>query len=137
MELSDLKSLCLEMNLIREKIKHLDEQKKSYNEKLTELKLQAVETLDQQEIGSFDFGDGKISITEKRSVKMLDKFVFFDWLKERGTFEDIVSINSQTLNKIYRDEFALAQESGDVEFLANGIPGLSEPNTFRDIRFYK
>jgi len=134
---SNLKDICIEMKNIREKIKNLDSEKKELNAQLSKLKAQTVEHLDEHEINNFDFGDGKVSITEKRTVKMLDKFEFFKWLKERETFEDVVSVNAQTLNSIYRDEYERAQDEGNVDFLTEGLPGVSAPNVFRDIRFLK
>ena len=137
MELSDLQKLCVEMVELRKAKDDLAEQTKTVNKKLAGMMGQAVEHLEEHGLRRFDFGAGKISVTEKRSVKVLDKFKLFDWLRSKDIFESIVSVNSQTINKIYKDEFEAAQENGDIDFLSQGIPGLSEPTTFQTIRFLK
>lgn len=137
MELKRLQDMCKRMMVIRAEIAHLDEEKKELNAELSKLKAEAVEHLDEHEIKSFDHGMGKISVVERQSVKIVDKYKLFDWLRKKGTFEDVISVNAQTANRIYRDELEMAKENGDIEFIANGIDGLSEPNIFRDIRFLK
>jgi len=137
MEVSKLQGLCAEMLFIKSEIEMLDAKKKDFNEVLTKLKAEAVEHLEQHDLKSFDHGGGKIGITERRSVKMEDKYMFFKWLTERGMLEEVVNVASPRLNKIYKDELAAAQDNSDIDFLTNGLPGVSAPNVFTDIRFYK
>ena len=99
MQVKELQAVCLQMKSINKQIKELDDKKKDLNLELSTLKASVVEHLDKLEIKSFDFGEGKVTIVERRSVKMLDKFQFFEWLKTKGTFEDIVSVNAQTLKQ--------------------------------------
>lgn len=135
--IADLQNVCLEMKELRNQIDRLEDQKKEFNEKLTNLKSIAVGMLENHGLNNFNYGEGKISITERKSVKIEDKYKLFDWLKAQGTFEDVISVNAQKANSIYKEEFEAAQERGDIEFLTQGIPGLSQPTTFRDIRFLK
>jgi len=44
---------------------------------------------------------------------------FFNWLKEKGMFDDMITVNSNTLRSFYKAEKAAANEDPDFE-----IPGL-------------
>ncbi|MCP3684519.1 MAG: hypothetical protein GY861_17780 [bacterium] len=137
MEVSKLQEICNRMLEIKEVIAEYDAEKKLLNAELTELKLEMVEHLDEHGLRSFDHGNGKISLTERRSVKMVDKYKFFEWLKRRGELEEVVSVAAPRLNKIYKDELEAAIEDGNVDFLEKGLEefGVSKPNVYRDIRF--
>ena len=132
-----LQKLCFECKDIDIELKKLKDKSAELNDEKTQLRKQILEHLEEHDLKRFDFGDGKVTIAEKTSVKMRDKFKFFDWLREKGIFEDIVSVNAMTLNKIYREEKEKAIDEGDASFIIEGLPGLSEPQTFRDLRFLK
>ena len=135
--LKRLQELCFACREVDVELDKLKEQSKELNADKAELRKQILEYLDDNSLTRFDFGDGKVSVSERASVKLADKFKFFDWLKGQGTFEDVATVHSATLNSIYKKEKEQAIEEGRIEFLAEGLPGLSEPQVFRDIRFYK
>ena len=137
MDIKDLQALCERMNMVRQQIDDIKEDKKKLEAELATMKKEAVEHLDAHGLKNFDHGQGKISINERKSVSIQDKHVLFNWLKEQNIFEDMVTISAPTANKLYKEELEKATEAGDVDFLTQGIPGLSSPNTFRDIRFLK
>lgn len=137
MEIQELQELCASMLEIRDKLADLDETKKGLNAELSVKKKIAVEMLEKHGLSNFDHGEGKIILNARRSVKIEDRNLFFQWLKENNMFEDSVSISSTTATRIYDEQFQKAQEESDIDFLTEGIPGLSEPNTFNDISFRK
>jgi len=71
---------------------------------------------------------GTFSIVERKSVKIPKtieaKSLLFSWLKEQNIYDEVVSINSQTLNKLYRESLEESEKKGDVFFR---IPGLEDP----------
>jgi len=73
-------------------------------------------------------GVGTISMAKRLSISHPKepeaKGAFFDFLKQKGIFEDMVTVNSQTLNSWYRQEFELAKDEGRLI----EIPGIGEPN---------
>ena len=73
-------------------------------------------------------GIGTISVAKRLSVSHPKepeaKAAFFEYLKNKGIFEDMVTVNSQTLNSWYRQEFELAKDEGRLV----EIPGVGEPN---------
>lgn len=49
---------------------------------------------------------------------------FFDWLRQKKIFEDVVTVHSQTLNSLYKAEMQAAIDAGQTDF---AIPGVEEP----------
>jgi len=137
MSLSELQGLCQKMLEIKDTIKEYKDETSLLNGQLSKLKAEAIEHLEKHDLKNFDHGAGKIIISNKKSVKILDKYKFFDWLKSKDMFEDIISVPAATATRIYNEEYDRAKDSGDIDFLTEGIDGLSEPNVFTDIRFLK
>ena len=54
-----------------------------------------------------------------------DKEAFYGYLKEKGLFDTMISVNSQTLNSFAKKELDVAKEAGDIDF---AIPGMGEPS---------
>lgn len=86
---------------------------------------------------SYDSELGKIILTTRFSVtvpKGDEKERFFTYLKDRGIFEDMATVNSQTLNAWYRSEMDQAKENGDFDFQ---IPGIKEPMAYEQLQLRK
>jgi len=84
-------------------------------------------------------GEGMLIKTERLTVTLPktpeDRESFFKYLRDKGLFEDLVTVNSQTLNAFYKKEFeAAAQEGRAVGFK---IPGISEPKTVVNLNVRK
>lgn len=65
----------------------------------------------------------KTTLSVKVPSEMKEKLKFFDYLKQKKCFEQLVSVNSMTLNAFYKKEMELALEAGNVDFK---IPGVEE-----------
>jgi len=52
------------------------------------------------------------------------KAKFYQFLKDKGIFEDMVTVHSQTLNSYYKAEMEAAIEAGATDF---EMPGVGEP----------
>jgi hypothetical protein len=137
MEIKDLQNICAKMLELKKAIKEHEDEVKVLNGALTKLKSETIEYMENFDMKSFDHGAGKISISDKRAVKILDKYKFYEWLKARGTFEQDITVSAATAKRIYNEEWETAQLEGNVDFIKNGIDGLSEPNVFRTISFLK
>jgi hypothetical protein len=53
-----------------------------------------------------------------------EKDAFYGYLRAKGLFDTMISVNSQTLNSFAKKELEAAKETGDIDFK---IPGLGEP----------
>ena len=67
----------------------------------------------------------KISVQTPKTPE--EKQALFEWLKERGLFVEMVSVNSATLNSFFNSEADKAAEKGNFEFR---IPGVGEPKPY-------
>lgn len=96
------------------------------NTELDALELKAMEMLKDSGIPNFRGKDGLITVSHRTSVRVPqgeERLSFFNYLKERGIFDSMITVNSQTLNAFYKSEFELAQERGDDDFTIPGISG--------------
>jgi flavodoxin len=50
---------------------------------------------------------------------------FFAYLKKKKVYDQLITVNSNTLNSFAKGELEAAKEAGDIDF---EIPGLEEPN---------
>jgi hypothetical protein len=107
----------------------IDKKKEELSDMDTELKTlqtQMLEIMDTLNLKSFDFGEGVLEKRIRMSVKVPQgdgREAFFSYLKERGVFDYLISVNSQTLNSWYKDEHELAISRGESFF----PPGLEMP----------
>lgn len=82
-----------------------------------------------KELGRTDYVGpaGKVEIKESWRVNLpktdQDKVVFFDYLRERGIFDKLATVNSNSLNALYRAEWEEAKGRGEgMTFAMPGIP---------------
>lgn len=136
MEIKDLQGFCSELFTVQAELDDLNNTKSKLNEQAVELKKKILATLESNDLTNFDAGPevGKVARVERRSVRIVDKYAFMDWLDRKGVLREMLTVAAPRANKIYNDAFDLAKENKDVSFLQDGIPGLSEPSVFIDIR---
>lgn len=61
---------------------------------------------------------------------------FFEHLKSRGEFDNLVTVNSNELNSYYMEEWDNAKKSPDpMDALNFSIPGIDEPKVHETISF--
>lgn len=78
----------------------------------------ALEQLDKTENeGSF----GKVKLVQKEYFKCIDKEAAYNWLRERGEFEHMASINAKTLSAHVKGLVHEARESGDFAWVPPGM----------------
>lgn len=112
--------------------------KKGITEKLEAAELKMITILTEAGIPSFRGSSGLVSISHRTSVKtpktLEDREKFFSYLKERGVYDSMISVNSQTLNSFYKSEIELAQQEGRDGF---EVPGLNEVTIQETLSFRK
>jgi hypothetical protein len=132
-----------EMNLLAEKIARLrnDEAEASRIKRgiTSELELAEntmIEFLQKNDLKNYRAPAGLCTVTFLNSVKTPKtpeaKQAFYAFLKEKGHYDELVSVNSQKLNSFYKEQFELARERGDTDF---EIPGLTEVTTITNLSF--
>lgn len=117
--------------------------KKVSNEAHAELekaKFEALSMLDRAGKSSYKVdGIGTVSIANKLKVKMPvgpeQKAVFFNWLKENEgveAFNHYLTVNYNALNALYNMKFEESEAKDEFK-----IPGISDPESIKEIRFRK
>ena len=66
-----------------------------------------------------------------------DKLKFFEFLKERGVYENMATINSNTLNSFYMEQWENAKKDDPMAALNFSLPGISEPKAYETLSFRK
>lgn len=133
MEITELRAVTEEMFQLKAMNMVLDESKKKNTIRLNELKAIAMVELDKANMINFRSGNMLIIKTDKKSVKILDKNLLLDYLEEKGILRDSFNVTVATATTIWNQEYELAKETKDLDFVINGIPGLSDPETFTTI----
>lgn len=124
---SDLNNLAGEIAELRSQEALASQGKKKITEALETAETKMIELLTGAGLTKFDSAFGKVVISHRLSVKTPktpeDREAFYNRLKEQGLYEAMISVNSQTLNSYYKEEFEKAKERGDDDF---EIPGIRE-----------
>lgn len=115
--------------LFKLRIEHAkaDRTAKDLKAELTEKQLLVKAKLETLEMDSYKSKAGSFSFRMKegfRVPKDLEaKKLFFSYLEEKGVFDELVSVNSQTLNSWVQAEIEAAEEAGNFDFQ---LPGLEK-----------
>ena len=133
MELDELKNICKKMFEIKTKLSELEETKKSLTLELNDYKRQVMIELEKNDMKNFKSGGMQLIKVDKKSVKIEDREAFLDWLESRGVLRDALNVTAATATQIYKEEYERAQDDGNMVFIMEGIPGLSDPETFSTI----
>lgn len=105
----------------------------SCKEKLAKMQAEMLSVL--EKFGRTNYaipGQGMLIKSERLTVTLPetpdDKEAFYNYLKEKNLFEDVVTVNYMTLNAFYKKEFEIAAEEGRA--VGFKIPGINEPKMF-------
>lgn len=127
-----------------DKRQEVEEKRKIYSEANAELDIlegNAVAIL--KEIGkkSYKSEFGTVTRTEKWRVTLPNtpekRAEFFQFLKEKDLFDKLISVNSNTLNSLYMEEWASAKERNPEEAVFFSMPGIDEPKLQETLSFRK
>ena len=124
---------------LRHKKAELSAQEAAIQEQLKALEANILQGMEQSEQDKISVeGLGTIYRIDRFTVQTpksrYDKKALFSFLEERGIFNEMVSVNSQTLNAFYKEENAAALKRGDVDFK---LPGVGEPKLSQSLGFRK
>lgn len=124
---SKLVSLKEELDCKKQELKQLQE---AFDQTSQEL----ISLCESLEIDSFNAHGFMFYTQEKESVRIPkdeeSKSAFFEWLKTQGLFDSMISVNSQTLNSLYRAKSEEALKEGILDFR---IPGIDESTKYKQL----
>lgn len=134
----DLDALVAELFKQRAICDSMSAQWTEENKKLAAM--QAKVTTYLKELGRKEYKtpEGGLSIVQKWQVTLPkgeeNRTKFFNYLKEQGVFDSLISVNSNTLQSYYKTEFENAKAQGNFEF---ELPGLGPATLHETITMRK
>lgn len=132
MEIKELKALTEELWRLRSEKQAKEAEMKVIQENIQIAETKILNVFEAAEIDRFDGEHCSVFTTQYSSVKMPQESdmreKFFEYLKAKGVFEQLITIHSQTLNAWYREE----EKNGNYE-----IPGLEEAKVFTRLNVRK
>lgn len=130
--MADMEALASKGRELRAKKDELKKQESDVEQELKGVQKRIIAYLEHFGLTKYESAGGKVFVTNKRSVKVpkdeADRDSFFAWLKERGIFDQLITVNSQTLNAMYNRECDAT--GGDVS-----IPGLGPATEYKSVTF--
>lgn len=123
-----LKILCDSLYKMRAEIDVMEDAVSVKKSQYKEIEAKVLEYLEQYSLSQFECELGKISVGKRFSVRQpatpQAKEAFFEYLKGKGDFENLISVNSKTLGSYVRAEIESAEAKGDIGWIP---PGLEAP----------
>jgi hypothetical protein len=134
--LEELDLLCLEYSKKRQALEALKAEVTEREKELyeTEIKIQAYLEQSNKTKYSVD-GIGTFNIVNRFTYKIPRtpeaKEKFFTYLKELNVYDDLINVNSQTLNAFCKEQLEKARDRQDFNFT---VPGLEEPTLSKKVQ---
>ena len=136
--LKQLEDAAEELRKLKEEKDKLEAQVDEINAKTASIHNKLVEWMEEFDKTSYKSKWGTIICATKMSVKTPkdpdSKAQFFAYLDQKGIKDDILTINSKTLNSMYNAEMEAARERGETEF---SMPGIEAPTVYKQISLRK
>ena len=134
--ISRFEELCEVAFALKEEISAAEDKVKKYKESLNKTQLKIMGYLEKNNKDSYKARVGTVYINRQLSVKVpkepQDRESFFNYLKAKGVFEDLITVHSRTLNSFYRAEWDSSDSSSDFT-----IPGIGAPEVYETLRMRK
>lgn len=136
--IEQLEQMAAEIARQRECVEKIKKEKQAQDKILDELELKFIEALRecgkekyQSEVGTL-YTSHRLSYRVPKTPEQ--RASFFEYLKQNGDFDNLITVNSQTLNSYCKEKFELAKQAGAEDF---EIPGLEPPEVCEVLGFRK
>jgi len=127
--MGEFDTLGLQLIDVDEEIKGLEAQLKTLQEKKRDISERIIHVLKEYDKTNYQIGGKKLILSQRATVPTPkteeEKRALFAWLEEKGIYWQYASVNSQSLNALYKAERDAAVERQDLDFK---IPGVGEEN---------
>jgi len=131
----EFEQLCEDVFAQNKKVKDADAIVEAHKDVLTAMKAKLMGLMEQLGKTKYSSNNGTVFTKDAFSVKIPrdpeNKEKFMTWLKEKGIFDAMVTVNSASLVKLYNDSL---EASGDPDF---AIPGITEVTSYRTLTVRK
>lgn len=135
----ELEKLCAKVAEQRAVCDAKADELKAQNKILEELEQAVVAFLKHSNRSNYGSKVGTLSLRQMRSWSLPktpeDRTAFFNHLKKQGMYQNMITVNSATLNSYLRAEFENAQKDGRSSDFA--VPGIGEPSVRETLAMIK
>lgn len=121
MTVEELDALCADFIAKKEYVAKAEERMKEIKKEMKDAQSKVIAALEEMDKTENEGAFGKVKVTQKEYYKCIDKHAAYTWLKERGEFDDMASINANTLSSHIKDLVHDAHEKGEFDWLPPGI----------------
>jgi hypothetical protein len=136
--LSSLNQLCADYKQACETEDAKKEELKQYVDEREKIESKILTILKEQNLPNFKTAIGTFSVRNNKSVaqpeNIEEKRKLFDYLREQGIFEEMVNVNSRTLNSWAAKEVEAKEKAGVFGWAP---PGLKTPTLYQSLSFRK
>lgn len=136
-EIVDLKQLAEMLVAAKDLADDLDSQLEAANKAKKEVEQKLLKALELSGLTSFKALGFNFYQQVQQGVKtpktLEDKALLFEYLKSLGIYDELIGVNSQTLNSLFKSQEKEALEKGILEFTMPGVEK-SEPYTILKMR---
>lgn len=137
MNLVEFDALCKQIFDQRVVVEKVEAELKEEQAALEILKTKALKIL--KDAGKEKYlveGHGTVHIHNRYTVSVpkepASRKKFFDYLREKGIFEDLITVNHQALNSFWKEERDASGNDPDFQ-----IPGIGDPTLFQTVALRK
>lgn len=124
-----------QMFALRMKKEQKEAEAKALNEQLQELQAKVMGKLESLELTSYKAKSGTFSFSMREGFRvpkdLENKKKFFEFLKGKGIFDEMITVNAQTLNSWAKAEIEAALERNDFDFQVPGLEKASPVPSFK------
>lgn len=136
---AEFEALCQALAEQRVIVDEKKEAAKAEDAKLTKLELRVLSFLKDTNRSNYKSKVGTMTLAKKRSWALPksdeDRQAFFEFLKVEGSFDGMITVNSNTFNSYLKEKFEKAEAEGESSTFH--IPGVGEASVFESLRFTK
>lgn len=122
-----MEALAKTIDDLRRKETEMKQAKEAVSNELEAREQEMIKILTDNEMKGYRAKVGLLSLAFRTSVRTPktpeDRAAFFEYLKAQGLYDQMISVNSQTLNSFYKSKLDEAVNRGEEDF---AIPGLKE-----------
>lgn len=121
MTVEELDGLCEEFIKAKEYEKKAEERMKEIKQATKDAQAKVIAALEEMDKTENEGSFGKVKVVQKEYYKCVDKQAAYNWLRERGEFDDMASINANTLSSHIKGLVHEKHEEGQFDWLPPGI----------------
>jgi len=121
MTVEELDALCEDFIKKRDYQKKAEERMKEIVNETKEAQSKVIAALEELDKTENEGAFGKVKVVQKEYYKCVDKDACYSWLKERGEFDDLASVNANTLSSHIKDLVHTKHNEGQFDWLPPGV----------------